>query len=185
MIFSKYIVPYIIIINFAIYLYMHNLASSDFGVIFGLNLLCLKAHFIFQLLTSMFLHANISHICLNMIVLFQFGFLLEGILGKVKFLLLYLLGGMICSLLSLIYIYFFAPNTTIIGASGAICVLMGFYAYYDKSTFKGLLIALLLMSFIPLLMGINVAWHAHLIGFFLGFLCAKINIFKVDYGFRV
>lgn len=183
--FLKTSTLYIIAFNFLVFIYKDYFSSAEFSIVFGLNMLFFKARLYFQPLSCMFLHANWSHICLNMIVFFQFGFLLEGVLGRFKFLLLFLVGGVICSLLSLAYIYYFAQNTTIIGASGAICVLMGFYAYYDKSAFKGLLVALLLMSFLPLLMGVNIAWHAHLIGFALGFLAARFNILKVNYGFRI
>ena len=62
-----------------------------------------------------------------------------------------------------------------VGASGAISVLLGFLAYYDRASGKGLLIALVLMSFAPLLMGVQIAWYAHLFGFGVGFSLAFLR----------
>lgn len=61
------------------------------------------------------------------------------------------------------------------GASGAICVLMGFYAFLDKTSTKGLVVAILLMSFLPLFMGINVAWYGHIFGFISGYTLAFLR----------
>ena len=63
----------------------------------------------------------------------------------------------------------FFNDVNMVGASGAISVLLGFLAFYDRASAKGLFIALMLMSFAPLLLGVNVAWYAHLFGFGVGF----------------
>ncbi|EAI3224150.1 rhomboid family intramembrane serine protease, partial [Campylobacter jejuni] len=95
---------------------------------------------------------------------------------------IYFIGGLLCSLLSVFYVYFdfkyFGENINVIGASGAICVLMGFYAVIDKNSTKGLIVAILLMSFVPLLMGVNVAWYGHIFGFMCGYILAKIKEVK-------
>lgn len=147
--------------------------------LFGLNILFFKKDFYWQILSSMFLHANLTHLILNMIVLFQFGLILERKIKSLNFILLYLLGGTISSILSLFYIYFtyiyFNQTINLVGASSAICVLMGFYAFLDKHSTKGLIIALLLMSFVPLLMGVNIAWYGHIFGFICGYMFAKIK----------
>lgn len=128
----------------------------------------------------MFMHANLAHLLMNMAVLYQFGGLIERSFGVKKFMLIYFLGGIATSLLSFIYIYLdFKLNSTIInlvGASGAISVLMGVVAFFDKNSTKGLLIAILIISFAPMLMGVNVAWYAHIIGFGLGYFVAKMRV---------
>ncbi len=48
----------------------------------------------------MFLHGNLTHLILNMIVLFQFGRILETYLGALRFIFIYFIGGLLCSLLS-------------------------------------------------------------------------------------
>ncbi len=166
---------FLIFLNVFVYFFVQN----DFlKFLLGLNILFFKGHF-WQLLSSMFMHANITHLALNMIVLFQFGRILESFLGSLKFALLYLVGGLLCSLLSAFYVLFafnfWGENINLIGASGAICVLMGFYAFLDKSATKGLIVAILLMSFVPLFMGVNVAWFAHIFGFVCGYILAKFR----------
>ncbi|TKX29051.1 rhomboid family intramembrane serine protease [Campylobacter sp. MIT 12-8780] len=154
------------------------LPDNELKVIFGLNL-AFKDGFYWQLLSSMFLHANLTHLALNMITLYQFGFVLERYLGSLRFALLYILGGLACSFLSFLYIDIFETHfVNIVGASGAICVLIGYYACIDKSSAKGLVVAILLISFAPLLVGVNIAWYAHIFGFLCGFIIAKMRILK-------
>jgi len=57
----------------------------------------------------------------------------------------------------------------IVGASGAICVLLGVIAYFDERNAGGIFVAILIMSFAPMLMGVNVAWYAHIAGFVVGY----------------
>ncbi len=52
------------------------LISYDYYNILGLNILFFNGAY-WQLLSSMFLHGNLTHLILNMIVLFQFGRILE------------------------------------------------------------------------------------------------------------
>ena len=116
------------------------------------------------------------HILMNMAVLFQFGSILERYLGWVKFGILYIIGGVITGLLSLGYLAFESVN--LVGASGAISVLLGFLAYIDRFNRKGLIIVILLVSFAPLLIGVSVAWYAHLIGFGVGYLAGFFKVLK-------
>lgn len=153
--------------------------EQDFIAFFSLNILFFREYFFWQSLSSMFMHVNFTHLILNMIVLYQFGRILENFLGRVQFILLYIVGGIFCSFLSAIYVLFafnfFGENIILVGASGAICVLMGYYAFWDKSSTKGLIIAILLMSFVPLFMGINVAWYGHIFGFICGYFWAFLR----------
>lgn len=60
------------------------LISYDYYNILGLNILFFNGAY-WQLLSSMFLHGNLTHLILNMIVLFQFGRILETYLGALRF----------------------------------------------------------------------------------------------------
>lgn len=159
------------------------LTTSEYKAFLGLNVFCFKEGFYWQILTTMFMHGGLAHLALNMIVLYQFGTILERYLGSWRFALLYLIGGLVCSLLSAIFVYFQTLYThvfiNVVGASGAIYVLMGYYAFVDKSSTKGLIVAILLMSFVPIFMGVNIAWYAHIFGFICGYVLAKLQILKV------
>ncbi|MCU1369876.1 MAG: putative rane protein [Ilumatobacteraceae bacterium] len=77
------------------------------------------------LLTAMFLHGSIDHLAGNMLFLWVFGSAVEDRLGRLNYLGLYLLGGMVATL------GYVALNSTspvpLLGASGAIAVAMGAY----------------------------------------------------------
>lgn len=80
----------------------------------------------FTLFTYMFLHANWWHLLANMTFLFSFGWVLEPTLGHGKYLLLYLVSGVLSALtttlLSFNNIDGFFPT---LGASGAIAGILG------------------------------------------------------------
>jgi membrane associated rhomboid family serine protease len=75
------------------------------------------------LLTSMFMHAGWLHIIGNMIYLWAFGPELEAAMGRVRFLLFYLVGGVIAMAAQVAA----NPASTVpnLGASGAIAAVMG------------------------------------------------------------
>ena len=166
----------VIALNCAIYFLEYFVYNPyEFSIFFGLNELFFAGAY-WQILTSMFIHGSFMHILMNMIVLYQFGMILERYLGWIKFGILYIFGGVITGFLSLGYLAFESVN--LVGASGAISVLIGFLACIDKFNRKGLIIVILLVSFAPLLMGVSVAWYAHLIGFGVGYLAGFLKVFR-------
>lgn len=111
------------------------------------------------------------HIVMNMTILFVFGNSIEQTYGKKVFFLLYFIGGVATSILAFTYIYTFDMfDQNIVGASGAISVLIGFVASVDNSKTKPMTIWILAISFLPLLLGLNIAWWAHLAGFAVGYI---------------
>jgi membrane associated rhomboid family serine protease len=76
---------------------------------------------LYRLVTSAFLHAGLFHLALNMLSLWILGNLLEPVIGRLQFVLIYvvsMLGGSFGALL-------LSPDTVTVGASGAIFGLMG------------------------------------------------------------
>ncbi|HEV7884296.1 MAG TPA: rhomboid family intramembrane serine protease [Solirubrobacteraceae bacterium] len=74
-----------------------------------------------RIVTAGFLHAGIIHIAFNMYFLYFLGTILEPMIGKLRFGLIYfvsLVGGSFGALL-------LTPNTPTVGASGAVFGLMG------------------------------------------------------------
>ena len=140
------------------------------SVLLGLNIYFFQAQLYYQPLSSMFVHGGLFHIVMNMLVLYQFGTIIETILGKFRYIILYFVGGILTSFGSLGYMYITGDWSNLVGASGAISVLLGWYALKDSYQRKGIIIWILLISFAPLLLGLPVAWYSHLIGFALGWI---------------
>jgi membrane associated rhomboid family serine protease len=139
-------------------------------LIYGLNIYLLKYDLWYQFLSSMFVHGGVAHILMNMVVLFQFGEQLEQSIGKIRYLILYFIGGVLTSIASFIYMLYSGNWANLVGASGAICVLIGFIALRDKQNRKGLITWVLLISFAPLILGLPVAWYSHIFGFVFGWI---------------
>jgi membrane associated rhomboid family serine protease len=75
----------------------------------------------------MFLHANIGHIALNMLSLYFVGVVVEQLYGRWRFVLIYLVSGLIAGLAQ----YFLAaPDQAALGASGAIFGIFGAFGAF-------------------------------------------------------
>lgn len=95
--------------------------------------------FVWTLLTSMFMHGNLSHLFVNMISMFFIGNFVEKLIGRKRFFWFYMISGIIAGLtfVSFAYLGLFVKNGTAIfggvdafavGASGALFGLGGLLA---------------------------------------------------------
>jgi membrane associated rhomboid family serine protease len=75
----------------------------------------------YRMFTAMFLHASFFHLAVNMYSLYFVGSLMEQVIGRWRFLLLYLASGLAGSAGALIL----SPLTPTVGASGAIFGILG------------------------------------------------------------
>lgn len=79
-------------------------------------------------LTSMFVHAGLFHLVGNMLFLFLFGCCVEDIVGRWKFLIFYLIGGLVAEFMFIAMSPdHFSDVVPMGGASGAISTCMGMY----------------------------------------------------------
>ena len=84
------------------------------------------------ILTSMFLHANWPHVLGNMWFLYIFGDNVEDHFGHFRYLVMYLLSGIVGSLLHTVF--YSGSNQPTVGASGAIAGVMGaYFVLYPRS----------------------------------------------------
>lgn len=135
------------------------------------------------LLETMFLHGSPAHLFGNLLFLWVFGNDIEHRWGRVRYLLLYLVGGIVASFAHVLS----DPSSTVpmIGASGAIAAVMGAYLICYPSTrvktiiFFGFMLlrkvkALwLLLTWLALQLLLvpgdqGIAWAAHVGGFAFG-----------------
>ena len=80
----------------------------------------------YRLFTCMFLHFGIEHLLNNMLVLFVLGSRLEQVIGKIKFLLIYLIGGVLGNVISLLIELRTQDFAVSAGASAAFSLYFGF-----------------------------------------------------------
>ena len=146
------------------------------------------------ILTAMFMHGSWSHIIGNMVFLWAFAPEIEDAMGRARYLVFYLLGGVVAMLAQVLA----NPHSTVpnLGASGAIAAVMGaFIVTYPRDQIKSLLFIFVFVrvTFIPaaLLIGFwfltqlvhagevaqaqtgGVAYLAHVGGFIFGVLTAR------------
>ncbi len=151
-------------------------------------------HHVINLLTAMFMHASWSHIIGNMVFLWAFGPEIEDAMGPGRYLVFYLLGGVVAMLAQTAV----SPSSTVpnLGASGAIAAVMGaFLVTYPRDKIRAVLVIFVFvrMTFIPaaLLIGLwfvlqlvsvgtvataqtgGVAYMAHIGGIVFGALTAR------------
>ena len=123
----------LILINVFIY-FASLIILSIYGKQFFLDNLALTPSLILSgkslwtLLTSMFLHIQFFHIFANMFSLFFIGNFLEKIIGKKRFLLIYLISGLIGGIFFVLSGVIFNDPSSGIGASGAIFGILGVLA---------------------------------------------------------
>jgi membrane associated rhomboid family serine protease len=90
------------------------------------------------IVTSMFMHASWSHILGNMVFLWAFGPEMEDMMGPLRYVIFYLVGGVIAMLAQVIA----DPHSSVpnLGASGAIAAVMGgFLVTFPRDRIKSVL----------------------------------------------
>jgi len=147
----------------------------DSTIIFGIkiNQLILQGEY-WRLITPMFLHADIMHLFANSFSLYLFGEAIEHIMGTGKFILIYLLSGLLGNVVS----FAFSANPSL-GASGAVLGVGGALVYVwlkNKDAFRSSqrqYLSLVFMAIFNVFYGFskpNIDNFAHVGGFIGGFL---------------
>ena len=155
----------------------------------------ISGHHWITIFTAMFMHGSWSHIIGNMIFLWAFGPEIEDAMGRGRYLLFYLAGGLVAMVGQILA----DPRSTVpnLGASGAIAAVMGaFIVTYPRDRIKAVLFIFVFVriTFIPaaLLIGFwfltqlvhagavaqvqtgGVAYFAHVGGFVFGAVTARL-----------
>lgn len=147
------------------------------------------------LLTSMFMHGGLAHLAGNMLYLWIFGDNIENRLGHKRYLIFYLVTGVIASLTHVFSTVLTGQNSLIpsLGASGAISGVLGAYILLFPLQRVSLFVVITIIR-VPALVALGfwigfqiisglgvlggeadgVAYAAHIGGFFAGFLLIKV-----------
>lgn len=139
----------------------------------GVNLYIIEGEY-WRLITPIFMHSGFTHVLFNSFSLVLFGPALEQILGKGKFIFVYVTAGVAANIATLLL----EPLTYIhVGSSGAIFGLFGFFAaiiMYRKDLISyansQLILTITIISVIMTFLQPNINVVAHLFGLLAGFL---------------
>ncbi len=129
-----------------------------------------------QVLTSTFAHEQVLHIGFNMLALYFLGPMLENVLGRSRFLALYLVAGIAGSAAVMLLS---APTSSTLGASGSIFGLMGALAVVAVKV-RGQVQTILMWIGLNLVITFTVAgisWQGHLGGLLGGALLGAVMVF--------
>ena len=135
----------------------------------------------YRLFTSMFLHGSLSHIFSNMLALTFIGDNLERAVGRIKYLVIYLISGLGGSLAALFYYSSTNAFVCCVGASGAIFGVLGALVYIlivNKGRLEELTLGRMLI-YVGLSIYIGISSEgtcnaAHIGGLLVGFVLAAI-----------
>jgi uncharacterized protein len=173
--------PVIVIVVINVLIFLLSFAFSSIEYKLGMQPSSFTQH-PWTLLTSMFLHVEFFHIFSNMLVLFFFGRIVYKLMGRWRFLVVYLLGGIAGNLLFL----WIGPHASLaFGASGAVYAIAGTLVVLMPNMRVALwgIVPLPLWVFVIVFLGIlslppfagqNIAWQAHLGGMVVGLIAGLI-----------
>ncbi|SDH81283.1 Membrane associated serine protease, rhomboid family [Alteribacillus persepolensis] len=180
------IITGLIVIHLLLFLWMNLSIWTNGWIPFGIAIFqlgvgnngAIAAGEWWRLITPIFLHRDMGHVLFNSFSLVLFGPALEKMLGKVKFITVYLTTGILANLATL---FLTSPFYLHLGASGAIFGLFGVYLYMvinrkdlidaaNAQIITVILIIGVVMTFIN--PGINIV--AHLFGLIAGAAIAPV-----------
>ncbi|SER13385.1 rhomboid family intramembrane serine protease [Piscibacillus halophilus] len=183
------VVSVLVAINLILYLFTRVIPIPFFidlwTLMVGFNLYVQMGEY-WRLLTPIFLHGGITHVLFNSFSIVLFGPALEKMLGKFKFILAYLLMGVLANVA-----YYFLGDlmATHVGASGAIYGLFGLYAYMifarrdliDAQSTQ-IVVVFIIIGFLTSF-GPNINFIAHIFGFISGVALGPILIDRIKHGY--
>ncbi|MFZ3590201.1 rhomboid family intramembrane serine protease [Bacillus sp. DJP31] len=136
-----------------------------------------------RLFTPMLLHAGFAHVLFNSFSLVLFGPALEKLLGKTKFIVVYVGAAFIANVATF---FLESPDFSHVGASGAIYGLFGVYLYMvlfrkeliDQANSQ-IIITILVIGLVMTFVGGNINVLGHIFGFVGGAILAPLVLPKM------
>jgi len=148
-----YITIFLILLNVFIFIFTY-LSPNFEEMVFEYEAVpkrILEGEGVLTLISSMFLHEGFLHLIGNMWFLWLFGDNVEQNLGKIKFLIFYLLCGILAGLFHIFLVSVEESMLPVIGASGAISgVLGGYLILYPKNKIR----AFFMLYFRPIIFSV-------------------------------
>ena len=121
---------------------------------------------VYRLVTGIFMHGSIWHLLCNMYSLYVIGCATENYFGKKKFLLIYLVSGIIGSMFSCIFNtgWSLGASGAIFGLMGALCYFGYYYRLYMGKALYSEIIPVIILNLALSLIVSNIDFYAHIGG---------------------
>jgi membrane associated rhomboid family serine protease len=131
-----------------------------------------------RLVSSMFIHASVTHIVFNLAALAYIGGYSERSIGKGRYVVIYFLSGICAALFHGVMASYVlgSGQTLLIGASGAISGVLGIAAAMGNRSAYYWLIIQIVFAFVGSLASIPIAFTAHIGGFLAGVTLTKLMV---------
>ena len=131
-----------------------------------------------RLISSIFIHANVTHIVFNLAALAYIGGYSERSIGTGRYVVIYFLSGICAALFHGVIASFFlgSGETLLIGASGAISGVLGIAAAIGNRRAYYWLIIQIVFAFVGSVALIPIAFTAHVGGFLTGVILTKLMV---------
>lgn len=178
------IVTTLVVIHLVLFIWMNFLPGRFYLINYGIgyNIGVANGEY-WRLITPIFMHLGLGHVLFNSFSLVLFGPALERMLGKIKFITIYLASGIIANIATF-YLggLAYPPH---LGASGAIFGLFGIYLYMvlnrkdliDQANSQ-IVITILVIGLVMTFINSNINILAHLFGLIGGAALAPIILLK-------
>jgi rhomboid protease GluP len=131
-----------------------------------------------RLISSIFIHANVTHIVFNLAALAYIGGYSERSIGTGRYVVIYFLSGICAALFHGVIASFLLDSgqTLLIGASGAISGVLGIAAAIGNRRAYYWLIIQIVFAFVGSVTLIPIAFTAHIGGFLTGVILTKLMV---------
>lgn len=135
---------------------------------------------LYPFFSSAFFHGGLIHLGMNMFFVYQVSKPVENLYYPKEQLFLYLGSVIPVSILSFVYMYVANIPQYMIGYSGVCFALMGaLWFALEKGTKRSLFLQIVGFHVVIELLGLNIAWYAHLSGFIVGY-CFSVILNKTE-----
>tara|TARA_Y100001960_G_scaffold334195_1_gene447126 strand:- start:27834 stop:28400 length:567 start_codon:yes stop_codon:yes gene_type:complete len=159
---------FLIFLNIVSFVFLHYLNKNDnlvYSFLLNKNSMDLPISF----LLSGFSHANIPHILMNMYFLFMANKAFSQIFTFKKSVIFFFTSFILSTLIVYFILVGFNLDINVLGASGWLFAYLGYFlCLIEKNQIIKNISINIVIHVAVILLGINIAWYAHLAGFIVG-----------------
>lgn len=162
---KKIVVTYVLMAICTL-IYILQILFPNLTTLGAVNGTLVRSGQVYRLVTGMFMHGSIWHLLCNMYSLYVIGCATENYFGKKKFLLIYLVSGIIGSMFSCIFNtgWSLGASGAIFGLMGALCYFGYYYRLYMGKALYSEIIPVIILNLALSLIVSNIDFYAHIGG---------------------